>query len=182
MNSLQSDSAHPPPINPVTFLITPLTQDVQEKIASIVKSAEWNDAIVEVVFEWRSDCDCPFDVSVGLEWKLRFRDCAPWQFMHMANIALYAYLPQIIAEESSTRKTAPETNLSQRYARAIRDLALKFSDFEKAWVLGVHEEILGLGANYIRSKMPNSWPTLTWQDFGQMHEELIELRSGESSS
>ena len=124
----------------------------------------WLNNQLEIVLTWGTFCYVALTNEDGVYgWVLEFCEAEPWQFAHMANIALFLELSKaenadILNIESDTPAEVIDsyiTVLAQRVANCEDDLQQLLWD--------THKRILEQdGIDFTRDSMNSNWPTISW--------------------
>ena len=136
----------------------------------------WLTEWLEIVLTWRARC---FDRDMNLGWDFDFNTlppekkwindfskCEPWQFAHMANIALFLEI-EIAHQNGILQVTRPSLNDFLDYyipavGPQIRSYPLESKEVSELFL--AHQAVIAEdGFEYTKSRMSAGWGDTTWE-------------------
>jgi hypothetical protein len=157
--------------DPIPILRSSLILEKQMLGISIINSDLWESAQWRICGAWKRECVVKITRGVENPWLSRMNLCKPWQFAHMANIALYVENAKNLLEEPNILVSQNKRGFLKKHIAAIAEALCSYSLDEKKEIFQLHEELLLLGPNRLRLQLPQPWPSLEWEAFF-LEEEL----------
>jgi hypothetical protein len=129
----------------------------------------WLNNQLQIVLTWGAFCYvAQTDEESVYAWVLDFCESEPWQFAHMANIALFLELSKAENADILNIESDTPTEVLDSYITVLAQRVANCDDDLKKLLWDTHKRILGQeGIDFTRKSMNSNWSTITWAELNK---------------